>query len=88
MNVWAIHRNEQRLQCICLCHRLNDQDSAESVAEWIGTRDAFTVTEKVDTRQADGRHGTVRINKEYVVHPEQIKQGLCTGKHSRSGWKC
>lgn len=47
---------------------------------WIGTRDEFTVTAKVDTTQADGRHGTVRINKAYIVHLEQIKQGLRTGE--------
>jgi len=72
----------QVLNCVntIICHRLNDQDSAESVAAWIGTRDAFTVTAKVDTTQADGRHGSVRINKEYIVHPEQIKQDLRIGE--------
>jgi conjugal transfer pilus assembly protein TraD len=84
----------QVLNCVntVICHRLNDQDSAEAVGSWIGTKDAFTVTAKVDTQQTDGRHGSVRINKEFIVHPEEIKQGLRTGeafwasKVGRGGW--
>lgn len=73
----------QVLNCVntIICHRLNDQESAEAVAAWIGTRDSFTVTAQVDARQgADGRLGTVRVNKEYVVHPEEIKQRLRIGE--------
>lgn len=73
----------QVLNCVntIICHRLNDQDSAEAIAAWIGTKDAFTVTAQVDVQQgADGRLGTVRVNKEYIVHPEEIKQGLQVGE--------
>jgi type IV secretory pathway TraG/TraD family ATPase VirD4 len=73
----------QVINCVntILCHRLNDQDSAEGIAAWIGTRDAFTVTAQIDARQgADGQLGSVRVNKEYIVHPEEIKQHLKTGE--------
>lgn len=73
----------QVINCVntILCHRLNDQDSAEGIAAWIGTRDAFTVTAQIDSRQgADGQLGSVRVNKEYIVHPEEIKQHLKTGE--------
>ncbi len=70
-------------KCILIVtfHRLNDQESAKSIADWIGTQDAFTVTGQVDVQQgSDGGLGTVRVNKEYIVHPEGIKQELQIGE--------
>jgi hypothetical protein len=33
------------------CHRLNDQESAESISNWVGTKDAFIVTAQVSLNQ-------------------------------------
>ena len=59
-----------------ICHRLNDQESAEAIASWVGTKDAFTVTAQINSQQAQAGIGSVRVNKEFVVHPDMIKQGL------------
>ncbi len=73
---------KQVLNCVntLICHRLNDVDSAEAVANWIGTKDAFTVTAQLNMRERDGSMGSVRVNKEYIVHPDVIKQGLRVGE--------
>ena len=63
-----------------ICHRLNDQESAEAIAHWIGTRDAFTITAQLNTEKAQTGLGSVRVNKEFIVHPDTIKQGLRTGE--------
>jgi len=72
----------QVLNCVntLICHRLNDQESAESVANWIGTRDAFNVTAQININENDAEMGSVRRNKEFVVHPDAIKQGLEMGE--------
>jgi len=63
-----------------ICHRLNDQESAESITRWIGTKDAFTVSAQYNPNQKDAGVGTVGHTKEFIVHPDQIKQGLRTGE--------
>ncbi len=63
-----------------ICHRLNDQESSEAVANWIGTQNKFTVTAQINTKQDDAGLGTVRRNKEFIVHPDMIKQELQTGE--------
>lgn len=63
-----------------ICHRLNDQDSAETVTSWIGTKDSFTLTAQLNPNQMDAGLGSVRQNKEFIVHPDAIKQGLQTGE--------
>jgi type IV secretory pathway TraG/TraD family ATPase VirD4 len=72
----------QVLNCVntLICHRLNDQESAESVARWIGTKDAFTVTAQLNMNQEEGGMGSVRLNKEFIIHPDAIKQGLQVGE--------
>ncbi len=72
----------QVLNCVntLICHRLNDQESAESVANWVGTRDAFTVTAQINVKEGDAAMGSVRRNKEFIVHTDEIKQGLGTGE--------
>lgn len=72
----------QILNCVntLICHRLNDQESAESIANWVGTQDAFTVTAQINTKQNDAAMGSVSRNKEFIVHPDAIKQGLQTGE--------
>lgn len=62
-----------------ICHRLNDQESAEAVAGWMGTQDTFTVTAQFDLEKAGAGLGSIKADKGYIVHPEQIKQGLRTG---------
>lgn len=63
-----------------ICHRLNDQESAESIASWVGTKDAFTMSAQLNTKQNDAGMGSVRRNKEFIIHPDAIKQGLQAGE--------
>lgn len=63
-----------------ICHRLNDKESAETVASWVGTQDAFTVTAQLNLAQGEAGLGSVRRNKEFIVHPDAIKQGLQAGE--------
>ena len=45
----------QVLNCVntLICHRLNDQDSADAVANWIGTKDVFTLTAQLNMKASD-----------------------------------
>lgn len=73
---------DQMLNCAntLICHRVNDQNSAESVANWVGTKDVFTLTAQLNVAQSEGGLGSVRINKEFMVHPDEIKQRIKTGE--------
>lgn len=73
---------DQMMNCAntIICHRLNDQNSAESVSNWVGTKDIFTVTAQLNVNQTEGGLGSVRQNKEFIVHPDAIKQRLKTGE--------
>jgi hypothetical protein len=73
---------DQVMNCVntLLCHRLNDQTSAQMVADWVGTQDTFALTAQVDTRPGTGSAGSIRSTKEYIIHPNQIKQELATGE--------
>lgn len=62
-----------------ICHRINDTDSAEEIANWIGTRDKFTVTAQLGINGSLSGLGSVRQNKKYLIHPDNIKQDLDTG---------
>ncbi len=72
---------DQLLNCAntIICHRLNDQKSAETIASWIGTKDTFNVTAQLDIHAHDATLGTVKQVKEFIVHPDDIKQTLNTG---------
>lgn len=63
-----------------ICHRLNDQQSAEGVTNWIGTHNKMAVTAQIDTSQSDVKLGTVRYGKEFIIHPDDIKQELRVGE--------
>lgn len=63
-----------------ICHRLNDKDSVTTVADWIGTQDKFKFTAQVNMKESDGGMGSVRLKKEYIVHPDAIKQRLQVGE--------
>lgn len=63
-----------------ICHRLNDQKSVESVANWVGTKDVHTVTAQISTQSNIGGMGSVRQNKEFIIHPDSIKQSLRAGE--------
>lgn len=65
---------------VLICHRLNDQESVESVARWMGTKDTFNVTAQYDAGKTGASSGSVRSDKTYVIHPESIKQRLDTGE--------
>lgn len=63
-----------------ICHRLNDQESAEAISSWVGTQDSFTVTAQLNMKQSDAALGSVKRDKEFIVHPDAIKQELQTGE--------
>lgn len=71
----------QILNCVntIICHRLNDHDSAESIAAWAGTRDSFSITTQISAGGSTGT-GTVSHNKSFIIHPDAIKQSLQTGE--------
>ncbi len=71
----------QVLNCVntIICHRLNDHDSAEAVAAWAGTKDSFDMTAQIGGNGATGM-GSVRRNKEFIIHPDSIKQNLQPGE--------
>lgn len=73
--------SNQVLNCVntIICHRVNDSDSVESITSWAGTRNIFDVTAQIGGEDGTGM-GSVRQNKEYVIHPDSIKQGLETGE--------
>jgi hypothetical protein len=73
---------DQVLNCVntIICHRLNDQKSAEGVANWVGTETAMTVTAQIGDDTSDSQKGIVRWGKEFIVHPDAIKQGLQPGE--------
>lgn len=73
---------KQVLNCVntIICHRVNDQEAAESVVSWVGTQDIFTVTAQINMNEGDAGMGTVRRNKEFIIHPDDIKQGLQAGE--------
>lgn len=52
-----------------ICHRLNDQESAEAVSAWMGTEDTFNVTAQYDPNQKGMGLGSIRADKAYIVHP-------------------
>ncbi|HSW69438.1 MAG TPA: type IV secretion system DNA-binding domain-containing protein [Gammaproteobacteria bacterium] len=72
----------QMLNCVntLICHRLNDQESAETVASWVGTKENFTVTAQLNQKELSSGMGSVRINKEFIIHPDAIKQELKIGE--------
>ncbi len=72
----------QILNCVntIICHRLNDQEGAEAIASWAGTKDSFTVTAQYDPKNTNASLGSVRSDKTYIIHPESIKKELDTGE--------
>lgn len=81
LNTVDVNFKNQILNCAntLICHRLNDQESAETVGAWIGTKDTFTVTAQYSSNKTGAEMGSIRSDKGYVVHPEAIKQRLRTG---------
>lgn len=72
----------QVLNCVntLICHRLNDAESAEQVSSWIGTHDAFDVTAQLNMQENGKSLGSVKRNKAFIVHPDEIKQNLNAGE--------
>ncbi len=71
----------QLLNCVntLICHRLNDHESAESVASWVGTKDGFDITAQISEDKSTGM-GSVKRNKSFIIHPDSIKQDLQPGE--------
>jgi hypothetical protein len=82
MSKGRVVTKNQVLNCVntLICHRLNDQDSVEAVANWGGTEDKFDVTAQLNMKESDGGLGSVRLNQEFIVHPNAIKQRLQVGE--------
>ncbi len=57
-----------------IIQRQNNPDDAETLASVIGTKDAYQVTSQVTTQMQSAQAGTVRIAKEFIVHPDEIKR--------------
>ena len=73
---------QQLMNCVntILCHRLNDHESAEIVSGWAGTQDTFNVTAQINVKENDAGMGSVKQSKEFIIHPDSIKQGLDIGE--------
>jgi hypothetical protein len=72
----------QVLNCVntLICHRVNDQETAETVVSWVGTKDIFNVTAQINMKEGDAAMGTVKRSKEFIIHPDAIKQELQAGE--------
>lgn len=62
-----------------IIQRQNDPEDAEVLAAVIGTEDTWQMTHQHDTSQGATGMGSARLVKEFVVHPDGIKQ-LKTGE--------
>jgi type IV secretory pathway TraG/TraD family ATPase VirD4 len=72
----------QVLNCVntLICHRVNYQETAETVVSWVGTKDIFNVTAQINMKEGDAAMGTVKRSKEFIIHPDAIKQELQAGE--------
>lgn len=72
----------QFLNCVntLISHRLNDQESAETVSNWVGTKPTFTITAQMSINDSSADLGTLKYNKEFIIHPDSIKQDLEVGE--------
>lgn len=76
-----INFENQLLNCVntLICHRLNDHESAETVASWVGTQDGFDITAQISEDASTGM-GSVKRNKSFIIHPDEVKQSLQPGE--------
>lgn len=72
----------QVLNCIntLIVHRVNSPGDAEELSAWIGTRESIETTHQVDYRTGRADKGSQRKTREYLVHPDEIKNGLAVGE--------
>lgn len=56
-----------------ICHRVGSED-AEAVAAEIGTRDTPKVTSQIDYQTGQSEKGSIRITKEFHLHPDTLKE--------------
>lgn len=73
---------KQLLNCVntMIIHRVNDVETAEECSAWIGTKKGFGITSQVDLESGNTGLGSVRETREFIVHPDDIKQHLGTGE--------
>jgi len=57
-----------------IIQRQNHHDDAERSAQLIGTTDGFQLTSKIESKPQATQTGTVRLTKEFIVHPDDIKR--------------
>ncbi len=72
----------QVLNCIntLFVHRVNSPKDAEELSAWIGTRESVETTRQIDFRTGSMDKGSQRATREYLVHPDEIKNGLSAGE--------
>lgn len=57
-----------------IIQRQNNPEDAEVLANVIGTKDGYQVTSQVSTTSNTAPSGSVRVTKEFIVHPDEIKR--------------
>lgn len=72
----------QVLNCVntLICHQLNDHSSTEEISKWTGTQNTLNYTSQVNSLDQQSLLGSVRKSKEFMIHPDEIKQGLKVGE--------
>jgi len=73
---------KQLLNCVntMIVHRINDHDTAEECAAWIGTKEGFGLTSQIDVDNLSDGVGSIRETREFFVHPDTLKQSLLAGE--------
>ena len=49
-------------------------DDAETLANIIGTKEDFVITSQVMTQQTSSPTGSIRLTREFIIHPDEIKR--------------
>jgi DNA helicase HerA-like ATPase len=56
-----------------IAHRVNSDESAETLAGYFGTVKSVQLTSKISSRNIDSFEGSMRSTREFKVHPDDIK---------------
>ncbi|MEN9549083.1 MAG: hypothetical protein RIR12_1674 [Bacteroidota bacterium] len=56
-----------------IAHRVNSDESAETLAGYFGTVKSIQLTSKISSRNVDSFEGSMRSTREFRVHPDDIK---------------
>ena len=72
----------QILNCVntLICHRLNDEESAETVSQWGGMEDVLDYTYGLRDDDEAPRRGSLRVTQKFSVNSDMIKKDLNPGE--------